>query len=166
MSRILIVLALAPRSLGMSLITAENGKPGSHDWQLTRMRLDKNEGIRTSLIEGYCSRQSVKAGETLDIFVSTKPTARFKLEIFRTGYYGGCGARLMTELGPFDGKEQPVPEIGANRLRECRWEKTTTLTIPQDWVSGVYLGRLTTLPASPDAPYWQSYIVFIVKDVI
>ena len=148
----------------MSLITAENSKPGSRDWQLTRMRLDKNEGIRTSFIEGYCSRQSVKAGETLDIFVSTKPTARFKLEIFRTGYYGGCGARLMTELGPFEGKEQPVPEIGEKRLRECRWEKSTTLTIPQDWVSGVYLGRLTTLPASKDEPYWQSYIVFIVKD--
>ena len=148
----------------MSLISAENSKPGSRDWQLTRMRLDKNEGIRTSFIEGYCSRQSVKAGETLDIFVSTKPTARFKLEIFRTGYYGGNGARLMTELGPFEGKEQPVPEIGANRLRECRWEKTTSITIPQDWLSGVYLGRLTTLPASPDEPYWQSYIVFIVKD--
>jgi hypothetical protein len=148
----------------MSLISAENAKPGSSDWQLTRMRLDKNEGICTSFIEGYCSRQSVKAGETLDISVSTKPSARFKLEIFRTGYYGGCGARLMTELGPFEGKEQPVPEIGTNRLRECRWEKTTSLTIPQDWVSGVYLGRLTTLPASPDEPYWQSYIVFIVKD--
>ena len=148
----------------MSLITEENSKPGSHDWQLTRMRLDKNEGIRTSFIEGYGSRQSVKAGETLDIFVSTKPAARFKLEIFRTGYYGGCGARLMTELGPFEGKEQPVPEIGEKRLRECRWEKTTSLTIPLDWLSGVYLGRLTTLPASPDEPYWQSYIVFIVKD--
>ena len=148
----------------MSLISAENAKPGSHDWQLTRMRLDKNEGVRTSFVEGYCSKQSVKAGETLDIFVSTKPTACFKLEIFRTGYYGGCGARLMRELGPFEGKEQAVPEIGANRLRECRWEKTTSITIPQDWLSGVYLGRLTTLPASPDEPYWQSYIVFIVKD--
>lgn len=148
----------------MSLITAENAKPGSNDWQLTRMRLDKNEGFRSPLIEGYCSRQSVKAGETLDIYVSTKPAARFKLEIFRTGYYGGCGARLMTELGPFEGKEQAVPGIGEKRLRECRWEKTTTLTIPQDWLSGVYLGRLTTLPASADEPYWQSYIVFIVTD--
>lgn len=148
----------------MSLITEENAKPGALDWQLTRMRLDKNEGIRTSFIEGYCSRQSVRAGEALDIFVSTKPAARFKIEIFRTGYYGGRGARLMTELGPFDGKEQPVPAIGEKRLRECRWEKATTLTIPADWVSGVYLGRLTTLPASKDEPYWQSYIVFIVTD--
>ncbi|MBB5030669.1 N,N-dimethylformamidase beta subunit family domain-containing protein [Prosthecobacter vanneervenii] len=148
----------------MSLITAENSKPGSTDWQLTRMRLDKNEGIRTSFIEGYCSRQSVKAGETLDIFVSTKPASRFKLEVFRSGYYGRRGARLMGEYGPFEGKEQIVPEIGGRRLRECRWDKTTSITIPQDWLSGVYLGRLTTLPASPDEPYWQSYVVFIVKD--
>jgi hypothetical protein len=147
----------------MSLITEENAKPGSTDWQLTRMRLDAS-GFRSPLIEGYCSRQSVGAGETLDIFVSTKPSARFKIEIFRTGYYGGKGARLMTELGPFEGKDQPVPEVGEKRLRECRWEKTTTLTIPADWVSGVYLGRLTTLPAPKDEPYWQSYIVFIVTD--
>lgn len=147
----------------MSLITEENARPGSNDWQLTRMRLD-GSGFRSPLIEGYCSRQSVKAGETLDIFVSTKPASRFKIEIFRTGYYGGKGARLMTELGPFDGKEQPVPGIGEKRLRECRWEKSTSLTIPADWVSGVYLGRLTTLPASKDEPYWQSYIVFIVTD--
>ena len=148
----------------MSLIADENAKPGSTDWQLTRMRLDKSGGFRSPVIEGYCSRQSVKAGESLDIFVSAKPAARLKIEIFRTGYYGGKGARLMTELGPFDGNEQPVPEIGTKRLRECRWEKTTSLTIPDDWVSGVYLGRLTTLPASKDEPYWQSYIVFIVKD--
>lgn len=148
----------------MSRIAQENQKPGSTDWQLTRIRLDKTDGFRSPFIEGFCSRQSVKAGETLDIFVSTKPEARFHIEIFRTGYYGGRGARLMTKLGPFDGHEQPVPEIGPNRLRECQWQKTTTLAIPDEWVSGVYLGRLTTLPSTRDEPYWQSYIVFIVRD--
>ena len=93
----------------MNLITTENAREGSRDWQLTRMKLDKAEGFRSPVIEGYCSRQSVKAEESLDIFVSTKPTARFKIEIFRTGYYGGRGARLMTTLGPFDGQVQPVP---------------------------------------------------------
>jgi hypothetical protein len=33
-----------------------------------------------------------------------------------------------------------------------------------DWPSGVYLGRLTTQPASADQPYWQNYVVFIVRD--
>ena len=144
-------------------IVRENAKPGALDWQLTRVRLDKQGGFRSPLIEGYCSRQSLKAGETLDIFVSTKPAARFHIEIFRTGYYGGRGARFMTKLGPFDGKEQPVPTPGEKRLHECRWEACASLKIPADWVSGVYLGRLTTSPAEGQ-PYWQSYVVFIVKD--
>jgi hypothetical protein len=145
------------------LIAEENAKAGALDWQLTRVRLDKTGGFRSPLIEGYCSRQSVKAGESIDIFVSTKPPARFHIEIFRTGYYGGRGARFMTRLGPFDGKEQPVPKPGEKRLHECRWEACASLRIPGDWVSGVYLGRLTTLPAEGQ-PYWQSYVVFIVKD--
>ncbi|GEP41570.1 hypothetical protein BGE01nite_08610 [Brevifollis gellanilyticus] len=152
----------------MTVIEKENSLPGSSDWQLTRMRLDKS-AYRSPFIEGYCSRQSVKAGEVLDIFVSTNPAARFKIEIFRTGYYGGKGARLMTELGPFEGTAQPTPEVGEKRLRECRWQKTTSITIPQDWLSGVYLGRLTNLPNNKQGtenpePYWQSYIVFIVTD--
>ena len=146
------------------IIAEENAKPGALDWQLTRVRLDKQGGFRSPLIEGYCSRQSVKAGDTLDIFVSTKPAARFHIEIFRTGYYGGRGARSMTTLGPFAGKEQPVPAMGDKRLHECRWEACASVKIPEDWVSGVYLGRLTTLPDGADQPYWQSYVVFIVKD--
>ena len=71
------------------LIVEENAKPGADDWQLTRVKLDTRDGMRCSAIEGYCSRQSVKAGDALDIYVSTSPVSRFKLEIFRTGYYGG-----------------------------------------------------------------------------
>lgn len=149
----------------MNRIQKENAKTGSTDWQLTRVRLDKSaDGFRSPFIEGYCSRQSVKAGEVLDIFVSTSPAARFHIEIFRTGYYGGRGARLMTEIGPFDGKEQPVPEVGDKNLRECRWDKAASVAIPEDWLSGVYLGRLTTVPDSAEQPYWQSYVVFIVSD--
>ena len=146
------------------IIAEENAKPGSTDWQLTRVRLDKNGGFRAPTIEGYCSRQSVLAGETLDIMVSTSAAAQFTIEIFRTGYYGGKGARLMSVLGPFAGKKQPDPEIGGKRLRECKWEPGTSLKIPADWPSGVYLGRLTTIPEATDKPYWQNYVVFIVRD--
>src|SRR5207253_2317944 len=120
--------------------------------------------FRSPWIEGYCSHQSVQVGDTLKIMVSTTPAARFHIEIFRTGYYGGRGARLLTTLGPFQGKAQPVPPVGPRRLRECQWEPSAALKIPADWPSGVYLGRLTTLPESATAPYWQSYVVFIVRD--
>jgi hypothetical protein len=148
---------------GSNPIQVENAKPGATDWQLTRVRPDAS-GFRSPWVEGYCSKQSVLAGESIDLMVSTNPPRRVAIEIFRMGYYGGRGARLMTKLGPFDGKTQPVPSPGVKNLHECNWEKTTTLTIPPDWVSGVYLGRITTL-VKPDAePYWQSYVVFIVRD--
>lgn len=173
-------------------IQVENAFPGSTDWQLTRVRLDAS-GMRSPWIEGYCSRQSVPAGEAIDIMVSTDPPRPFQIEIFRMGYYGGRGARLMTTVGPLDGITQPTPEPGEKNLHECRWTPSYTLTIPDDWLSGVYLGRLTTLPgprtedpgprsepgdpqsAAPldsiadrrstsDLPYWQSYVIFIVRD--
>lgn len=145
-------------------IREENARPGTTGWQLTRVKLDRNAGVRAPAIEGYCSRQSVQAGETLEILVSTAIPARFVIEIFRTGYYGGRGARLMDTLGPFQGKKQADPVMGEKRLMECRWEPTASLVIPADWPSGVYLGRLTTLADTAEHPYWQSYVVFIVRD--
>ncbi|MCL4215818.1 MAG: hypothetical protein KJ052_02255 [Candidatus Hydrogenedentes bacterium] len=144
-------------------IVAENALPGSPDWQLTRVRLD-NGGFRSPWIEGYCSRQSVEAGESIDIMVSTNPPRQFEIEVFRMGYYGGQGARLMTKLGPFQGMVQDAPSIGEKNLHECTWQPSARLTIPEDWLSGVYLGRLTTLPGSDELPYWQSYVIFIVRD--
>jgi hypothetical protein len=145
------------------LIAAENLKPGSKDWQLTRVRADR-EGFRSPWIEGYCSKQSVAVGDSIDVVVSTRPPRRFQIEVFRMGYYGGRGARLMTSLGPFEGKNHADPTRGPNNLHECRWEATTRLLIPRDWPSGVYLGRLTTLVDPAVEPYWQSYVIFIVRD--
>lgn len=149
----------APRPGG---IAEENAKPGAA-WQLSRVR-QQGSAFRSAHIEGYCSRQSVRAGETLEICLSANPASRCLLEIFRMGYYGGAGARLMTTVGPLAVEPQPDPEMGDLRLMECRWAPTHALEIPSDWPSGVYQGRLTTLPDSPQEPYWQSYVIFIVRD--
>ena len=146
-----------------NLIQNENLKAGSRDWQLTRVRVDESR-YRSPWIEGYCSRQSVRAGESIDIKVSTQPARSFKIEFFRTGYYDGAGARLMSSVGPIQGKTQPTPTLGEKNLNECRWETSHRLTIPADWISGVYLGRLTTIPETDKEPYWQSYIIFVVTD--
>jgi hypothetical protein len=58
------------------MIELENQKPGDRDWQLTRVRINEGQ-FRTSLIEGYCSHQSIEAGETLQLFVSTQPAREF-----------------------------------------------------------------------------------------
>jgi hypothetical protein len=155
--------APAGRTSGSSLIARENAKEGARDWQLTRVRVDK-DNYRSPWIEGYCSRQSVLAGDTIDILVSANPPRKFRLEIFRSGYYGGRGARKMAEFGPLSARTQPTPAPGEKNLHECRWEPALRLKIPDDWLSGVYLGRMTTVPEAADEPYWQSYVVFIVRD--
>ncbi len=148
-----------------NLIRSENLRPGTRDWQLTRVRINAGK-YRTSLIEGYCSQQSVAAGDTLSVFVSTNPARRFVLDVYRMGFYGGTGARHVQRVGPVHGEPQEVPPAGPEpgRIRECRWDPSVELAIGQDWVSGVYLGKLTTVPESSHEPYWQSYVVFIVRD--
>ncbi len=157
--------AAAPTSEGSRLIARENAKPGALDWQLTAVRVGPGDAVvRCAEIEDYCSRQSVTAGESIQIMVSTDPPAQFIIEIFRMGYYGGRGARLMKVLGPFQGRPQPVPPVGPKRIRECRWDVAAEVTIPEDWVSGVYLGRLSRIPPDGVKDPWQSYVVFIVRD--
>jgi hypothetical protein len=70
----------------------------------------------------------------------------------------------MADLGILSAKTQPTPTPGGKNIHECRWETTTQVKIPTDWPSGVYLGRMTTIPETAAEAYWQSYVIFIVRD--
>jgi hypothetical protein len=147
------------------LIQRENAKPGTRDWLLTKTRTvpGKINSIllngRSQVIEGYCSANSVRVGEKLQIMVSANPESAFKLEIFRTGYYNEAGARLMKRFDSLKGITQPDPPVGENYVRECQWEPAVEFEIPKDWLSGVYLGKLTA-----EKTGIQSYVIFIVRD--
>jgi hypothetical protein len=138
------------------LIAAENKKQGTTDWQLTYV---KSEEFRSKEIEGYCSKMSIRAGESIDIFLSASSQTNASIDFYRMGYYGGKGGRFMQKLGPFPVRPQLVPPIAEHRLRECDWNRTTSFKIPEDWLSGVYVGKL-----SCTAHRYESYIIFIVRD--
>src|SRR5688500_13735696 len=65
------------------LIQQENARDGTTDWQLTYTRVDPKTRFRSTRIEGYVSKTSVRAGETLDFFVSTNPPHDFVIDIYR-----------------------------------------------------------------------------------
>ena len=146
-------------------IQLENAERGTRDWMLTKTRQlpGKINPILTNgrcpWIEGYCSANSIRAGEKLQIMVSTAPASAFKLEIFRTGYYNGDGGRLVRTYDALEGTQQPDPPIDENYLRECSWKPSVEFEIPEDWLSGVYLGKLTE-----ETSGIQSYVIFIVRD--
>ena len=155
-------------------IQIENAKEGSADWLLTRVVRHDDEIYelgwhRRRGIEAYASQTSIRAGETLNVHVSTYPVNKYAVRIYRMGYYGGAGARLMRSIGPLQGTTEPTPQDGNRSLVECNWKVGFSLEIPRDWVSGVYLGKLSTLPA-PNGQYLdlemtsESYFIFIVRD--
>lgn len=147
------------------LIQRENAKKGTRDWLLTKTLTDPEKitpaliSGRSPTIEGYCSVNSVRAGEKLQIMVSANPASAFKLEIFRTGYYGGDGAQLVKTFDSLKGTPQPDPPVGENDVRECQWEPAVEFEIPEDWLSGVYLRKRTA-----EISGIQSYVSFIVRD--
>src|SRR6476620_7526245 len=74
-----------PASIGSrrDLIRAENERPGTIDWLLTKTRVDPKTEYRCPWIEGYCSRTSVRAGESIGFHVSSNPPSPFTLDIYR-----------------------------------------------------------------------------------
>jgi hypothetical protein len=137
---------------GVNSIVTENQRLGTRDWQLT-LPATKRE------IEGYASVTSLKRGDAIDLYVSTaSPT--FTLEVFRMGWYDGLGARRV--FGPLDvaGTTQTMPTMDAETgLTDCAWVNPVRLAIAADWISGVYLARLTASDSGT-----QSYIIFVVRD--
>ena len=141
-------------------VVQENRRPGTLEWQLRHYSLDRGagSGLRSPRLEGYCSEVSVYPGDKIRFLVSTDPPRPFVIDIYRTGYYGGKGAKHYARLGAFQGEPQPVALMGMERVRECAWRPVTELTIPPDWPSGVYLGKLGLV----NEPV-ESYVIFIVK---
>lgn len=148
----------------INMIVTENQLPGTKDWlievEYKQCSSPEHEFCRRPQVEGYCSQASISHGDTLSLYVSTDPAARFTIDIFRMGYYQGKGGNLKKSIGPLQGETQVTPDPDPlTNFFECNWKETYQLVIPQEWLSGVYLCKLTTQPDK-----YQSYIIFIVKD--
>jgi len=114
-------------------------------------------------IEGYASLTSVNVGGQISFMVNVSAAAQYTMQIYRMGYYGGTGGRLMQDLGTLTGSPQPacprVTTITNFGLTECNWTAAYTLTVPTTWTSGNYLVKLIR---SDDK--LESYMTFVVRN--
>jgi hypothetical protein len=133
-------------------IKKENQKPGTTDWQLTNPADNRQ-------IEGYASLTSVPRHGVIDLFVNTMD-ANYSLSVYRMGWYGGTGGRLV--LGPItlQGVAQvtpgPDPVTG---VISCQWVQPFRIKVPYSWLSGIYLVKLHGNTSGK-----ESYITFTVRD--
>jgi len=140
------------KAAAANAIQDENSLPGDPTWN------DFNAPAQPDVLSGFGSKISVNHGDSIDFFVTTT-AASFTIDIYRTGYYGGAGARKVTSLGSFTGVHQAIPNPDTvTGMVACNWTKATTLTIPSTWVSGVYLARLNGSDGN------KSFIFFVVRN--
>jgi len=136
-------------------IQLENLQTGTANWTLASPATNHE-------IEGYADLTSVNLGGTVNLFVSKTDIAdsTFTIEVFRTGYYSGLGARLMQTISGLPLQQQGIPmQPDSDGATRCHWSSSYSLSIPTTWTSGVYLARLTA-----DDSGYQSYIIFVVRD--
>jgi uncharacterized repeat protein (TIGR02543 family) len=142
--------------LGQNPVAVENaltGNPAS-EWDVS--------GAGDPSIQGFATSMSINTGGTIDFKIDVQATTNYSIKIYRLGYYGGDGARLIADLGnAFVGTQQPAPLYDAvTGKTDCsNWSVSASWTA-SNAVSGVYLAKLSR----NDNPSLSSHITFIVRD--
>ncbi|RCJ23210.1 Ig domain-containing protein group 1 domain-containing protein [Nostoc sp. ATCC 43529] len=133
-------------------IYSENLNPGTTNWKLVHPG--------TGEISGYASATSVNKGGSLDIKVSLGQPGQFAIDVYRLGYYGGKGGRLILSSGSLNGIVQPACTKDPNtNLVECNWSTSYVLQVGNNWTSGLYIAKLTEQATGKEAHVW-----FVVRD--
>lgn len=132
-------------------IVQENQLPGapSTEWDIN--------GWGDPSIQGFGHDISINAGETIYFKIKTDSTD-YRLDIYRMGYYGGLGARLVDTLLPLVPLPQEQPEgvrDPATQLYDCgNWAISAAWQAPADATSGVYFARLVRQDGEPGS--WRA----------
>jgi hypothetical protein len=140
-----------PYGVEASWVVAENKRPGTTSWRITK-------GASPD-ISGYANKTYTSVGTKVILYVST-PAPSFRVEAFRMGYYQGGGARLVWESGNIPGHVKAPCTLtpGLNMVSCDRWAPTLTVKITPAFVQGDYLFKLVGSGGQ------QSYVPLTVWD--
>jgi hypothetical protein len=123
-------------------IAVENGAPGTTAWRLPGPA-SLLGGAAHGPVEGYVAEQAVAPGQTERIYVNAPAARTVTVQVYRMGWYGGTGGRLMLQSTPLPAIAQPpCAHRSTTGLTECRWTATLSFAIPQALPSGVYIAKL------------------------
>jgi hypothetical protein len=135
-------------------IVIENQKTGTTDWQITNLA-NNNE------VAAYGDATSINKGEALNLKVSLAQAGQYQIDVYRLGYYGGAGGRLVTSATGLNGVTQAGPTVTntSTNLIEYLWNTSYTVQTGTDWTTGLYLAKITV-----NSNGEQTYVPFVVRD--
>ncbi|WP_343715859.1 DUF4082 domain-containing protein [Inquilinus sp.] len=120
-------------------------------------------GVGDSNIEGFADNISVNASQTINFKIDTDST-HYRIDIYRLGYYGGDGARLVAtmdrQLSSAQVQPDPLFNSSTREVDAGNWSVSASWAVPSDAVSGVYFAKLTR----EDGTTGENMIPFIVRN--
>lgn len=145
-----------PCGAGGNPVACENSKTGS-----PASAWDVGAGEGTT-IQGFADPFSVNLGGTVNLKIES-PAKSYTIDIYRMGYYGGDGARLITSITPNISVSQHQPSCATNTatgLIDCsNWGVSASWTVPTNMVSGVYFAHVVRTDGTSD----ENQIPFVVR---
>ncbi len=148
------VLVSTAFSFAQNAIVTENANAGNpiSEWGVP--------DFRDNRIAGFATKMSLNRGQTVRFKIDVQSGAAYSIKIYRIGYYGGNGARLMQNLGTFTGTVQPngITNSTTGMLDCGNWSESASWVIPSNAVSGLYIAKLERTGGG------SNHIVFIVRD--
>jgi hypothetical protein len=163
-----------PQTLAVPILspTAPNTLENYQKIGTTAWQIDKH--VDTTYLQGYAGSVSVQAGDTLPLYISARAPIAYNLDVYRIGWYMGLGGRLYASAHNLHASAQGywTPQDGLSNcptcfsdptthLIEARWADSYDLATGANWLSGVYLIKLTATGSSTRA---ESYIPFVVRN--
>jgi hypothetical protein len=147
-------LPAGARAEPATTISRENALGGTRDWLVRR------PAQRT--IAGYCGAPSYFPGQTVNLWVDAHGD-RFAYRVYRLGWYGGLGGRLVLTRRAAPSRRQPAPRIvddrpGGAKLLLTGWRADAGFVIPSGWTTGYYLVRLHDARTGA-----ESYASFVLR---
>ncbi|MFC3898834.1 DUF4082 domain-containing protein [Lentzea rhizosphaerae] len=132
-------------------VLCENTKPGTPGWLVPS---------RDNSIVGFTTDISSTPGGRVNFKVLTSAPA-YTIDIYRMGWYGGLGARLVGQIGRDTPQTQPsCLRDTPTALIDCgNWAVSVSWDVPSDAVSGIYYARVRRTDTGA-----QNEIVFVVRD--
>lgn len=134
----------------------ENRKPGSRGWSIPQAGKVLGSDS-TGQVKAFFGASSVDRGGSIDLKISTSSPGPVDYEIYRMGWYQGLGGRLVDKR-VVDAVRQPACVTDSRTgMLSCPWATTTTVQVPPEWMSGIYLVVLTR-------GIYQNWATFVVRD--
>jgi methionine-rich copper-binding protein CopC len=124
-------------------IVCENQQPGT-----PKSVWDVNANTDDMYIQGFADPFSVNVGGSINFKIESAASS-YTIDIYRMGYYGGDGARLVASITNPNisaSQNQPVCNtVVTTGLIDCgNWSVSATWSVPITAVSGVYFAQIYT----------------------